>query len=129
MDDTIRGWAVRALPTPDRLALDDVRCAPASRTRRTGTMDHFTRFGLAFPVHDSGPADGEPVFLLHGFPQTPASYDRVVDVLDRQGLRTLVPTQRGYAAPARPPHRRDYRIAELVADVVRLISAAGAERG
>ena len=91
-------------------------------------MDHFTRSGLAFPVHDSGPADGEPVVLLHGFPQTPASYDRVVDVLDRQGLRTLVPTQRGYAATARPPHRRDYRIAELVADVVRLISAAGAER-
>ena len=94
----------------------------------TASMDHFTRSGLRFPVRDSGPTDAESVVLLHGFPQTAASYDRVVGGLNRRGLRTLVPTQRGYAATARPPRRRDYRIAELVADVVQLIDAAGVEQ-
>ncbi len=94
----------------------------------TASMDHFTRSGLTFPVRDSGPADAEPVVLLHGFPQTAASYDRVVGQLNRHGLRTLVPTQRGYAATARPSRRRDYRISELAADVLQLVDTAGAER-
>jgi pimeloyl-ACP methyl ester carboxylesterase len=94
----------------------------------TAGMDHFTRSDLTFPVRDSGPAGGVPVVLLHGFPQTAASYDRVVDGLNRLGLRTLVPTQRGYAATARPNRRRDYRISELAADVVGLIGTAGVER-
>ena len=28
------------------------------------------RAGLTFDVRDEGPRDGEPVVLLHGFPQT-----------------------------------------------------------
>ena len=91
-------------------------------------MDHFTRSGLDFPVRDGGPADGEPVVLLHGFPQTAASFDGVADRLNAKGLRTLVPTQRGYATTARPHRRRDYRITDLVADVIALLGAAGVNR-
>ena len=32
-------------------------------------MDQFFRDGLTFDVRDAGPADGDPVVLLHGFPQ------------------------------------------------------------
>ena len=86
-------------------------------------MDSFSRNGFRFPVRDTGPADGRPVVLLHGFPQDASSFDRVVPLLHAQGLRTLVPLQRGYAASARPPHRRDYRLTHLVDDVVALIDA------
>jgi pimeloyl-ACP methyl ester carboxylesterase len=94
----------------------------------TASIDQYSRSGLTFPVRDSGPADAEPVVLLHGFPQTAASYDRVVGELNRRQLRTLVPTQRGYAATARPPRRRDYCTTELARDVVQLITAARVER-
>ncbi len=89
-------------------------------------MDQFSRGGLAFPVLDRGTPDGPTVILLHGFPQDASSYDGVVPALTAEGFRTLVPTQRGYAATARPTRRRDYRLEELVADVLALVDAAGA---
>ncbi len=91
-------------------------------------MDHFEHSGLTFEVTDTGPADGEAVVLLHGFPQQPASFAAVVPQLNAAGLRTLVPTQRGYTPGARPTGRRDYRTAATVADVIALLDAAGVER-
>jgi len=91
-------------------------------------VDTFERAGLVFPVQDHGAADGEPVVLLHGFPQDGSSYDRVVPRLTERGFRVLVPTQRGYAATARPLRRSDYRMPELVADVTALLDAAGLDR-
>jgi len=95
---------------------------------KTGVVDHFERSGLVFPVRDHGPADAEAVLLLHGFPQDASSYDEVVPRLVNAGFRVLVPTQRGYAASARPRRRRDYRPSELIADVVGLLDAAGLDR-
>jgi len=91
-------------------------------------VDQFERSGLVFPVQDHGPADGPAVVLLHGFPQDASSWDRVVPHLTEQGFRVLVPTQRGYAATARPLRRSDYRMHELVADVVALLDAASLDR-
>lgn len=91
-------------------------------------MERFTRAGLTFPVDDRGPSDGPPVVLLHGFPQSPAAFDLVAPRLHAEGLRTLAPTQRGYAATARPRRRRDYAVAETAADVLALLDAAGLDR-
>jgi pimeloyl-ACP methyl ester carboxylesterase len=88
-------------------------------------VDQFQRAGLTFPVRDEGPPTGEVVVLLHGFPQDALAFDEVVPALHERGLRTLVPTQRGYAAQARPPRRRDYRTAELTGDLLALLDAAG----
>ena len=91
-------------------------------------METFTRDGLTFDVRDAGPADGEPVVLLHGFPQHAGSWDRVVPGLHAAGLRTLAPDQRGYSPAARPTGRRAYVVRELVDDVRALLDAAGLER-
>lgn len=88
----------------------------------------FARAGLVFPVTDSGPVDGDAVVLLHGFPQTVSAFDQVVALLHGTGFRTLVPTQRGYAAGARPTTRRAYATAETTADVIALLDAARLER-
>lgn len=88
-------------------------------------MDTFQRGSLTFDVRDGGPPGGEPVVLLHGFPQDSRSYDRVVPLLHAQGLRTLVPDQRGYSPGARPTGRRAYVGHELAADVIALLDAAG----
>jgi pimeloyl-ACP methyl ester carboxylesterase len=51
---------------------------------------------LALAVEESGPADGPPVVLLHGFPYSARGYDRVVPLLAGAGLRVLVPHLRGH---------------------------------
>jgi pimeloyl-ACP methyl ester carboxylesterase len=84
----------------------------------------FRRDGLDFDVVDSGPVDGEIAVLLHGFPQHHTSWDAVAPLLHDQGLRTLVPDQRGYSPGARPRGRRAYRTHELVADVAMLLATA-----
>lgn len=91
-------------------------------------METFSRAGLVFPVVDAGPPAGSPVVLLHGFPQDASSYDPVLPLLHAEGLRTLVPTQRGYAASARPTRRSAYSTAETTADVVALLDAAAVDR-
>ena len=91
-------------------------------------MDHFFRDGLTFDVRDAGPGDGEPVVLLHGFPQDSRSWDRVAPVLHGAGLRTLAPDLRGYSPMARPRGRSAYRARELVDDVLALLDAAGLKR-
>jgi pimeloyl-ACP methyl ester carboxylesterase len=78
---------------------------------------------LNFDAVDSGPLDGQVVVLLHGFPQTSASWDSVRPLLNERGYRTVAPDQRGYSPGARPARRRDYRMPELVGDVVALIDA------
>ena len=50
---------------------------------------------LEIAYEDSGPGNGEPVILLHGFPYDPRAYDIVVASLVGAGCRTIVPYLRG----------------------------------
>lgn len=88
-------------------------------------MQSYRHVDLTFDVHDSGPRDGEPVILLHGYPQDAASWHRVVPLLTAAGMRTIAPDMRGYSPGARPAARRDYTIDKLVGDVIALMDAAG----
>jgi pimeloyl-ACP methyl ester carboxylesterase len=81
--------------------------------------------GLTFDVHPGGPAGGEPVLLLHGFPQDSREWDAVAGGLHDAGLRTFALDQRGYSPGARPPGRDAYRMAECVADAVAVLDALG----
>jgi pimeloyl-ACP methyl ester carboxylesterase len=91
-------------------------------------VNEYRNGDLVFDVRDAGPAEGEVVILLHGFPQNKASWDGVVPALVEAGFRVLAPDQRGYSRRARPPGRRAYAAASLVGDVLALADAAGAER-
>jgi pimeloyl-ACP methyl ester carboxylesterase len=90
-------------------------------------MDTFRRDGLTFDVLDAGPSDGEPVVLLHGFPQDSTAWNEVTPALHQHGLRTLAPDQRGYCPTARPRGRSRYRLRETTDDVLALLDAAGLE--
>ena len=57
---------------------------------------------LTFDVRADGPADGRPVLLLHGFPETSLSWASVSPLLTEAGLRTYAPDQLGYSPGARP---------------------------
>ena len=47
-------------------------------------------------VEESGPPDGPPVILLHGFPYSARGYDAVAGLMALAGYRVLVPHLRGY---------------------------------
>jgi pimeloyl-ACP methyl ester carboxylesterase len=85
----------------------------------------YDRQGLVFDVRDDGPEDGDPVVLLHGFPERSTSWRAVAPLLHAQGLRTYAPDQRGYSPGARPTGRWHYRVPDLVDDVVALIDRIG----
>ncbi|MQW76123.1 alpha/beta fold hydrolase [Nocardioides sp. dk4132] len=89
-------------------------------------LTSFERDGLVFDVRDEGPLDGDPVVLLHGFPERATSWRRVEPLLAEHGLRTYAPDQRGYSPGARPSGRHAYRTGELVADIVALVDRIGA---
>jgi pimeloyl-ACP methyl ester carboxylesterase len=89
---------------------------------RTGTLE------IAY--EDSGPVDGPPIFLLHGFPYDPRAYDGIVPPLVDAGYRTLVPYLRGYG-PSRfldAAIPRSGQQAALAHDLVELMDALEIER-
>jgi pimeloyl-ACP methyl ester carboxylesterase len=88
-------------------------------------IERFRRGDLTFDVIDSGPIDGIPVVLLHGFPQRGNAWDGVAARLHDAGLRTFAPDQRGYSPGARPRSRFAYRVKQIVADTVALIDEIG----
>ena len=83
---------------------------------------------FTFDVRTAGPADGEPVILLHGFPQTSYEWRHQIEALAAAGFRVVAPDQRGYSPGARPPDIGDYALPLLMQDVIGLADAVGAER-
>ncbi|MRJ76813.1 alpha/beta fold hydrolase [Aeromicrobium sp. SMF47] len=88
-------------------------------------ITQLTHAGMTFDVIDSGPLDGPPVVLLHGFPQRATSWAKVSEQLNAEGLRTYALDQRGYSPGARPTSRFAYGLGELVGDVTALIHLIG----
>lgn len=88
-------------------------------------ITEYSRGPYTFDVIDSGPEDGAPVVLLHGFPERAASWNAVAERLNAAGLRTYAVDQRGYAPRARPRSRFGYRGAELVEDIQALVDKIG----
>jgi pimeloyl-ACP methyl ester carboxylesterase len=84
--------------------------------------------GLVFDALAAGPPTGELVVLLHGFPQTSACWTPLLETLAAAGYRAVAPDQRGYSPKARPTRVQDYRMPELVADVVAIADRLGAAR-
>jgi pimeloyl-ACP methyl ester carboxylesterase len=85
---------------------------------------------LEIAVEESGPADGVPVILLHGFPDDGRTWDGVAGPLAQAGHRVIVPWLRGYGAtrlldPATP---RSGQQAALGADLLALMDALGIGR-
>ncbi|XVQ09542.1 alpha/beta fold hydrolase [Spirillospora sp. CA-255316] len=82
--------------------------------------------GLVFDCEEGGA--GQPVVLLHGFPESAASWRAVASMLHEAGFATLAPNQRGYSPGARPQGVEHYAVELLVGDVLALAGEWGAPR-
>ena len=84
--------------------------------------------GMVFEARAAGSPGGRGVLLLHGFPQTSASWQHQLPALGALGMRALAFDQRGYSPGARPPEVRDYTLGELVEDALAVADDQGFER-
>src|SRR5687767_1992891 len=83
---------------------------------------------LTFDVRVDGPEDGRPVLLLHGFPQTSASWSAVTPLLAEANLRTFAPDQLGYSPGARPGEVDAYSAQNLAQVTCDLMTGLGLPR-
>jgi pimeloyl-ACP methyl ester carboxylesterase len=87
------------------------------KTARTAALD--------ITYQESGPSDGRPAILLHGFPDDIHAYDDVAPPLAAAGWRVIVPYLRGYG-PTRfrdPATPRSGQQAALANDLLALMDA------
>jgi pimeloyl-ACP methyl ester carboxylesterase len=88
----------------------------------TTTMETITANGLKFTYLTEG--KGPLVLLVHGFPDTPYTWDRVLPAIAKAGFRAVAPYTRGYL-PTEIPRDGDYATDTLGRDILALIDALG----
>jgi pimeloyl-ACP methyl ester carboxylesterase len=81
--------------------------------------------GLRFDALTAGPADGELVILLHGFPQTASCWTAALTSLARSGYRAVAYSQRGYSPGAMPEGVDAYRLSEATDDLLAVADELG----
>ena len=86
-------------------------------------MDTIDANGTRFAYLSEG--DGPLVLLLHGFPDTPHTWDRVMPAVASAGYRAVAPFMRGYHPSALDG---PYDAVTLGRDALALIEALGAEQ-
>ena len=82
---------------------------------------------LVLDAKIAGADDGDPVLLLHGWPQTSLSWSRVMAPLASSGMLVVAVDQRGYSAGARPQEVSAYATEHLVSDALGVLDALGWE--
>jgi pimeloyl-ACP methyl ester carboxylesterase len=73
----------------------------------------------------AGPPEGEPVVLLHGFPEFWYAWRYPLAALAKAGFRVIAPDQRGYNLSDKPAGVEAYRVDHLASDIANLIKTLG----
>jgi pimeloyl-ACP methyl ester carboxylesterase len=79
--------------------------------------------GVGIEVFVEGPDDGDPVLLLHGWPDTHDLWRHQVKALTDAGFRTIAPDLRGFGASDKPQEVEAYGLAHSVGDMVAVLDA------
>lgn len=88
---------------------------------------HRLKLGeLNFAVTDEG--EGEPVLMLHGFPDSARLWRHQIPALVDAGFRVIAPDQRGFGESDKPQGPEAYALPEVIGDAVALLDALGLER-
>lgn len=87
---------------------------------------HVEANGLRMRIADHG--EGPLVLLCHGFPESAYAWRHQLDALAEAGYRAVAPDLRGIGGTSAPADTEAYALQHLVADMVALIDALGADR-
>ncbi|GAA4547284.1 alpha/beta fold hydrolase [Amycolatopsis samaneae] len=110
--------------TPDPRAGSDLRAGAGEHTS-LGPIKHVDAGVVSMAYAEFGPATGQPVLLLHGWPYDGHSYVDVAPLLAAAGYRVLVPFLRGYGATTflSPRTVRNGQQSAVALDVVAFMDA------
>lgn len=115
---TIEAWADQDIET-SRMRTESGR--PLTQNMRRVRVN-----GITLNVVDVG--SGEPVLLVHGFPDTHAVWRKQIAALVDAGYRVIAPDMRGCGSSDMPGRVADYHIGKLVGDLVGLLDALKIEQ-
>ncbi len=83
---------------------------------------------IELSVHVSGPKDGVPVLLLHGWPELARSWKHQIAALAEAGYQVIAPDLRGFGHSDAPKDPSVYGIDILLADMTGLLDALGVKK-
>ena len=83
--------------------------------------------GVTVNVQTGGTRSGEPIILLHGFPESHRTWRAVAPDLARDHF-VVAPDQRGFAGSDKPEGAEAYRTERIVEDLLALGDALGLKR-
>ena len=92
-------------------------------TEHAAKSKRHTTFYLA-----CGAEPATPMVFLHGWPELSISWRHQLPVFAGLGFRAIAPDMRGYGRSSTYPRHEDYAIEEIVADMIELLDAIGAEK-
>lgn len=81
--------------------------------------------GITLSLYSSGPVQGRPLWLLHGFPECWLSWREQIPVLVAAGYRVLIPEMRGYGQSSAPEDVSAYDLITVCADIQAAMDALG----
>lgn len=117
-------------PTPATASASSENPASAQGLTSFGGFTHrrVRANGVLFHVVEHGPETGQPVLLLHGFPEFWYSWRHQLRALGDAGYRAIAPDLRGYNLTEKPARVADYFPEVLAADVAALVRALGYDK-
>jgi pimeloyl-ACP methyl ester carboxylesterase len=92
------------------------------------TAPALTHEQIQLHVARTGPADGPPVVLCHGFPELWYSWRHQLGALAQAGYRVFALDMRGYGDSSRPTEVSDYGSDKLTGDLCGLLDHYGYEK-
>jgi pimeloyl-ACP methyl ester carboxylesterase len=100
---------------------------PSAPTHELGPVKQIVAGELSVGYVESGPSDGQPVILLHGWPYDIHGYADVAAILAGQGYRVLVPHLRGFGSTRflSPTTVRNGQQVALGRDLIAFMDALG----
>lgn len=84
--------------------------------------------GVGIEVYVDGPADGRPVLLMHGWPDSHTLWRHQVAALTAAGFRTIAPDLRGFGASDKPDDVAAYKLKSTVVDMIAVLDACEVQR-
>ncbi len=90
------------------------------------THQQIAANGIELHVAQSG--EGDPVVLLHGFPELWYSWRHQISAIAASGRRAIAPDLRGFGGSSAPQQVEDYDIEQLTGDVAGLLDALEIEQ-
>jgi pimeloyl-ACP methyl ester carboxylesterase len=92
-------------------------------TENIAKSQRHTSFYLA-----CGMSEATPIIFLHGWPELSISWRHQLPTFASLGFRAIAPDMRGYGRSSIYWRHEDYALEQVVADMIELLDAIGAER-